>query len=263
MIALNLKDVTSTPRVIVGLQGPSGTGKSYSALTFPNPIVLDFDDSLTAHAGKDVRFVPFHNAKFIEEQLGVKRLSPKLEPFKTTALMDWLKREGPSLLPTDTLILDSWTTVQNAVDQWTRATPAYTKQGQIDDREPWARKMTWSCELLTLLKTFACNIVVTFHETQARDNVGNLLDKVAPFMQGSFAAQLKLYFSDWFRTVARAKKSKGPDGKDVITGTDYFWQIKSDNQVDLKTRLTIDDILIEPNYKVLEKHYGKAVTKAT
>ena len=50
--AVSLNTITVKPQIRLGLQGYSGTGKTWAALTFPNPIVLNLDRGLGAHTGR-------------------------------------------------------------------------------------------------------------------------------------------------------------------------------------------------------------------
>src|SRR5579872_4038131 len=142
--SINLQD-QDFPQIRLGLQGPPASGKTWAALTFPNPVVLDFDGSLTAHTGQDIVSIPFHDANFCIEKLGLKiedrikyDTQQKVKVInKRDALDKWLLTEGIKLEPNQTLILDSWTAVQSAFDMMTETEPYYTKKGEIDDYAFW------------------------------------------------------------------------------------------------------------------------------
>ena len=68
----------SFSQIRLGIQGAPGTGKTYAAVSFPNPIVLDLDNKLGAHkTRKDILVLPFHDPDFIINKLKVHN-----EPYK-------------------------------------------------------------------------------------------------------------------------------------------------------------------------------------
>src|ERR1017187_902817 len=81
-------------QIRLGVQGYPGSGKTFAALTFPNPIVLNLDRGLGAHQGRsDVIEIPFYQKAF----------SGGKETCKDK-LVEWLEREGPKLTDQQTLI---------------------------------------------------------------------------------------------------------------------------------------------------------------
>jgi hypothetical protein len=228
------------PTLRVGIQGPPGSGKTASALTFPNPIFADFDHidipSLLAlpHL-KDVKpqVIPFYNVEFCKDKLGMKPNKMNLVP-KHSALKKWIMDYGSKLTSEQTLILDSWTTLQDAFDEYTWSEPIYNSAGKVDDRAPWSLKLDFSTEISNMIKDLTCNVVVLFHEVQARDpQSGVLLDKIMPLMQGQFVAKIKIYYPNFFKASVEQKKDQA--GKPIEGNTpEYFWQVKSDNKFDAK-----------------------------
>jgi len=253
--SINLKD-QDFPQIRLGLQGPTASGKSWAALTFPNPVVLDFDGSLTAHSGQNITSIPFYDANFCVDKLKLQiedrvkyDTDQKVKVInKRDALDKWLLTEGIKLAPEQTLIIDSWTAVQHAFDMMTETEPYYTKKGEIDDYAFWQIKVEWSRSLLENLKTLRCHSVVTFHETQSRDKItGVLLDKIQPLMQGKFIAQIKTPFTDFFRQImlewddklAKEREARGIKREHFnAQGLGWFWQIKSGNDFDAKCRMS-------------------------
>lgn len=226
-----VKSKTNAQRRI-GIQGPASGGKTYSALTFPNPLVLDFDNGLTAHP--DVDHVPFYDPEFIGKYNP--NFKPKIKgtfPNRRDALLKWLEEDALKLHPEQTLIIDSWTTVQSAFDQQQELEPKATKSGGIDEYDFWAKKIDFSRKVSQYLCSVKCNVVVTLHETAVRDiKTGQLLEKISPLMQGKFLAELKIYYTDFFRMVNEEEKKEGK-----VVGCKYFWQVRSDSNFDAKCRL--------------------------
>lgn len=221
----------------VALQGPSGTGKTWSALTFPNPVVIDFDNKLGAHRSRsDVAVVPFFDNNWLQNERDKTPDLKKVADFiakgelnRAGILLEWVKLYGPQFTPDQTLIIDSWTMLQNNFDAFGRATPVITKQtGEVDKFEFWGRKQSYSLKLLEHLKNLKCNVLVTFHETGERNEKGDLTGKLGPLMDGKVKDQLGQHFTDWYRQLAETKKDQlGKIVKDAPT--EYYWQIRSDN----------------------------------
>ena len=257
----------------VALQARGGQGKTWSALTFPNPIVLNFDKNLQAFAGRgDIHQVPFWEDKFVDSI--IKRgntLDQSIRPDATTrpnrrdALIIWLNREGPKFTSEQTIVLDSWSKVQDSFDQQERIEPHYTKKGEVDEFAFWANKLEWSTTLCELLGSLACNVVVTFHEMYITDEGGKvIINKVIPLQQGKFVNKVSLYFSDWFRCLFLVKGTPKSDLpaplqeliKDTILQEDMgFWQTKSSLIVDCKTRIVGAPQFIRADYNELIRLY--------
>lgn len=254
-----LKEIPSIPRIMLGIQGPPGSGKTASALTFPNPIIAEFDNSdynglLKLDHLRDVKpqIIPFYSQAFIVDTL-------KIPPNKSNvvlrhvALKDWLFKYGPLLTADQTLIFNTWSFLQDAVDEFVfcKAEKLYTQDGKEDFYAPWDAKIDISKELLNQLKNLTCNVVVTFHETQARDKATQqLLDKIVPLQQGQFVARIKGFFPSFYRSVVRQKT----DAKGVpIEGQkpEYLWQTASDNKFDAKNSRPDLPMLVPATYKSL------------
>lgn len=242
--SINLKDVKS-PQLMVGLLGEAATGKTTSAATFPNPHFADFNRGLTQFIGRaNIQHTPFYDDNYCLSVLKMARHPQAGVVNKRDGFKKWLKDEAIKLTNEQTLVLDSWTDLQNAFDRQTALEPAYTKSGSIDEFDFWARKIDFSRDVMETLKGLACHVVVVFHEQKVRDEKsGELLDKISPLMQGKFVNQLSLYFSDFFRCIALAKttstgKPNLVDGKELPEAMNYLWQIKPNNMFNAKTRMS-------------------------
>ena len=260
--AQNLKDKKFS-QVVLGIQGPPATFKTGAALTFPNPVVCDFDNGLTAYAGRDLVLLPFYDYDWVCSYSGgkFKPQKPDRQPNRRDAFLEFLKTDALKLTQEQTLILDSWTTLQDAFTTQIAYEPRYTKDGKVDDYYPWEQRIEYSTNVMTYLRSLKCNVVVNLHETQVRDGAtGQLLDKIAPMMQGKFVAKLKLYFTDYFR--ARMEEQKNAAGK--VISAKPLWQVRSDNKFDAKTRLVLPDGVteIEASYASF-KQFGYKTLEAT
>ncbi len=252
--SLNLK-TTSFPQIRLGLCGEPCSGKTTSALTFPNIIVADFDGGLTRFSGENITFIPFYDEEWICNY-GFRPTKPKATANSRDAFLKFLEEDVLKMSADQTLLLDSWTALQNAFDLQQELEPKVTKEGKLDDFHFWAKKIEYAEKIVVRLKACKCHVVVTFHEDKVRDkNTGQLLDKIAPLMQGKFVAQLKSHFTDFFHMLCEEEKDK--EGK--VTKCNYFWQIASNNRVDIKTRLTFPEgtFKVEPHFRVFEQYRAK------
>lgn len=242
-------------KLMVALLGRSGSGKTTSALTFPNPIVLDLDGNLIGHRGKDIPTIPIYDEAYVVDVL---KVGPKKKPEHSAnrrdAVLKWLTSEGRKLTAKQTLVVDSWTTLQDAFDTQTNYEPAYTKQGQIDEFAFWAQKIEYSNNVMTELKGLKCHVVITFHEQFQMDKDKQPTGKLEPLMQGKFVNKLGLYFTDFIRCIVTDEVNPttglvyATGAKPKDSPTKYWWQIKSSANIEVKTRMTTPRMFIEPSF---------------
>lgn len=252
--SVNMKDI-SVPQIFLGIQGASGTGKTFAAATFPNPIFMDLDKGLTVFTGRDLVSIPFWDDKYCVETLKFSQDRTKGVVNKRDGIKKWLREVAINMEPNQTLVLDSWTSLQICFDRQTDLEPVYTKKGEIDEFAFWQRKIDFSQDIYEYLKALRCHVVVLFHELCQRDpNSGQLVDKIQPLMQGKFLASIQVPFSDFFRQhVFTRVNEKGVlqkvEGKEIVGEREWFWQIKSDATVNLKSRMNRPEKFIPATYE--------------
>lgn len=196
--------VTGFQQIRLGIQGPPKTGKTYAALTFPNPIVINIDRGLGAHTGRtDVLELPFWDPAFCDKLWA--RTSGSFVPNRRDAIKKWIQTEGHKLEADQTLIIDGSTGLQNAFHAQAALEPKYTKTGKKDDFAEWQEKVQYFGELLESIKALKCHAVYICHETPDRGKDGELNGKLRPMLTGQFGDQLASHFTDWFRQHANAK----------------------------------------------------------
>lgn len=246
----------------IAIQGFGGTGKTTSVITARNPIVLDFDNSVDEvnckAAGVElssVHVVPFYSRAFLDT------IHPRINP--RDALVKWLETNYAKFTSEQTLILDSWTRLQDEFDKQTELEPVITKKGEVDEFAFWEIKQVYSRNILTLLRMAQCDVVVTFHEVEDVDDKGKKTGKVSTLMQGKFVHKLSTFFTDWFRqiaidkecTQALADKLQIP----LATLTEYcgntphktlrLWQTETSTIAQCKTKLEGVPRFIPANFK--------------
>lgn len=239
-------------QIRLGIQGYPKTGKTHSALTFPNPVVIDIDRGMGSHVGRsDVIQIPFFEVEFC------RKIDPQYHPSKLKdVLVKWLDTEGRKLTSSQTLVLDGNTGLQNAYHRWyeTNKQLFLTKSGAVNEFAEWTVKRTYFGEIMELLKTLNCNIVYICHEVDQKDKNSpqgpSYSGKVRPLLTGSFGDELGSHFTDWFRQHATDKPNYNTwtDADTVKWGmnkvehekwtktfprnTMYYWQTESDSIFD-------------------------------
>jgi len=189
-----LDQVTARQQVRLGIQGYPGTGKTWAALTFPNPIVLNLNKGIGAHVGrKDVIEVP-------------------REKFKTPTevkdnVIEWLQQVGPKLTNEQTLIFDSVTDFEVYYHLWFNANKlqlALGSGGKVNDFAEWNFKEKVFDELFNLFQGLACDVVMITHESDQPDKpapgqAASYSGKIRPLFTGKVKDKICHTFTDWFR----------------------------------------------------------------
>lgn len=245
-----LSELTDLPQMRVGIQGYGGTGKTWTALTFPNPIVANLDRGLGAHTGRaDVIEIPFYNDAFCRS------IMPNYTPAKLKDILQiWLSKEGKKLNPDQTLVWDGNTSMQNAYHRWYGENKVYTQQGKEDDFAQWRLKTNFYAEIIEQLKFLPCHVVYIAHEAEKKEKDGSYRGKIRPLLTGQFADELLNHFTSWFRQHASDKPADldkydaaklaewgCTDKKEFKVMLDsyprntvYWWQTSSDSECDCK-----------------------------
>ncbi|HTH21272.1 MAG TPA: AAA family ATPase [Nitrososphaeraceae archaeon] len=239
----------------LGIQGWSGTGKTFAACTFPNILVLDWDgklDGVRRHPlfkDKVILSVPFYDSAFCAEladKLKQRKNSPSDAVNRRDPFRYWLKTEGKKLDREQIVFFDSWTAWQRSMDQQIALEPVISeKSNKIDDRAPWAAKLKFSSEVYDDLSSLPCGLIVSFHEFRSQGVKGELIDKVRPLQSGQFQAQIPSIFSNYFRQHAYSgvdsiskigstlTAAQYTDPKGRTKYTEFVWQTISDDDTDI------------------------------
>ena len=129
-----------------------------------------------------------------------KPTDPKFPANGRDAVDKWLTVEGPLMSPEQTLILDSFTSLNDAFTNQTSLPheKEYTKTGQEDGFAFWKKLLAYNTKMCSLLKNLPGNIVAIFHELPDRDENGNIVG-IKPLLQGQSADKIPGYFTDFYR----------------------------------------------------------------
>lgn len=266
-----LKDAIE-PQIRLGIQGYPGSGKTWGALTFKNPVVVNIDRGLGAHTGReDVIEVPIWDKEFRKSVMIDVRQADNVKD----CLVKWIKKEGMLLEKDQTLVIDGVTGIQNAYHKWYSENPVLTKAGKEDDWGEWRLKLTYFGDLCEMLKQLTCDVIVVTHEIDKKEKDGSYTGKIRPLLRGGYGDEITGQFSDWFRQLAAAKPSDYSkiDSKalknwgmssikefeDMCStfprDTIYYWQTDGDEIFDGKCSSLVNfPKFIPANYKSFAKY---------
>ena len=269
--SITLDQLKDKPQIRLGIQGYGGSGKTWAALTFPNPIVLNLDRGLGAHVGRsDVIEIPFYKPEFCGT---ANQLKDKL--------LLWLEKEARKLQPNQTLVFDGCTSLQNAYHKWfaDNQMSFLTKGGKVDDFAEWAVKRKYYAEIMELFKTLQCNVIFIAHEADKKDKDGSYTGKIRPLLSGSFGDELLNHFSDWFRQLV-ADKPTGDIKEETLKAFNmntkefkemcdsfprnsiYYWQLEGDSIFDAKCSSLINfPRFMKADYTSFLKYTRKQITQ--
>lgn len=277
--ATSLAEAT-IPQIRLGIQGAGGTGKTWGALTFPNPIVASLDRGLGAHYGrKDVYELKFYDPKWVKEKLNKNYDGKNITLFQVIA--NWINGDARNLQSDQTLVFDGGTGINNAYHQWYANNKVYTKAGKEDEYAEYRLKIEMFTSLLEALKSLNCHLVWIMHETEQYKQ-GEATGKIRPLMSGQIQEQIMGHFTDWFRQLSGSYKQKEKITPDILKlwgmkspdeylemqkqfpeeqGAIYCWQTASDDAFDGKCSSLVNFPKYLPaSYKSFEKYRRKAET---
>jgi len=203
-----IKVSEKSPKLFVQLYGKPVTGKTTGALTFPNPLVVNFDNNLPA----GVKQIPMYDDAFVDGI--VKRSNPRYPANRRDALkavMIDLCREMPE---GSTIIVDSMSRVESAYNMQEDIEPKeLTNKGEVDGFKMFRKRLTFYEDLFVLAQAARAHVVFIFHQQQERDEKGDLTKQIKPGLLGQMADKSTAFFS----TVLQA--GIGPKGE-------YLWRVR-------------------------------------
>jgi hypothetical protein len=194
-----IKPLSELPQgqIRLGIQAAPFAGKTYSALTFPNPVIASFDRKANAHSHRtDVFNVPFYDGVFCDSVF--KRNGLATPPNRRDALLKWLAGEALQIPCDHTLILDNSTGIEEAFHTQYWLNPVVSKQGEVDSFAEWRQKVDFFGDLATAIKGLKCNVIYITHEQDDRDKKGDLNGGIRPLLTGQAGDKLAGNYTDWF-----------------------------------------------------------------
>lgn len=166
------------------LVGMPHSGKTTSALTFPNVYTLDGEGKVPA----GTRRIDFTDAAFVDSLAPrANKLNP---PNCRDAFMSYVAKELP-LFPADTtVIIESLT----ALDGWFHLQTERV-DAIADKRALFGNKLSYFNQLFELLRRVPCRIIMTAHLQPVMGEGDRATGSFKAFLGGSFAEKLPGYFT--------------------------------------------------------------------
>jgi len=204
------------------LMGPPKWGKTWAALTFPNPIVIDFDRGLT-EIKTPVPALPFWDDEWCKKTFAS-------QTKKMNMLTAWLKTEGMKLGEDQTLVFDSLSTISDVLAIELEAATPTNKAGEKDGFWFWKEWSNYLRSLHVLINSLKCNVVMCCHEQEIRDSETGRVTAYKWLLKGQdFSARLGQYYTDVFRQTKLSKEN----AQDKTVSCEYVWQVQPDNMFQL------------------------------
>jgi AAA domain len=269
-----LSESPTDPQIRIGLQGYAGCGKTHSSLTFPNPIVANFDRNLGAYKDRtDVMEAPFWDGKFcdsIHMRDGIAN-----PPNRKDAFLVWLHKEGIKLTENQWLVIDSLSAIEDSYHIQYRLSPVITKKGDEQGFAEYKNKLEFFAGLMDKLRSLKCNVILNCHQSENSKKGG-----YRPLLSGGYGDKIESNFTSWFRHFAVDKPSNDKRQefcdrfkittsvldewiKSTDNNTIYIWQTQPDDIADCKaTNLLNPPKYILAGYQNFQK-YGRKQTIKT
>jgi hypothetical protein len=222
------------------LIGPPKFGKTWSSLTAPNPIVADFDRGLAGYPN-EVITLPFWDKTWVSQTFKVVH--------QTEGFMKFLLGDATLLDQNSTLVIDSLSTLSDALTVELDAKCPQTRSGEKDSFWFWKQWSNWLCTFCNQLTRLKCHVILICHEQEIRDSETGKLIGYRFLLKGQdFPPRMPQFFTDIIRAI---RKTEIVNGKAI---TKFIWQIKPDNlNPILYTRLQTDEVYIPANWNELVK----------
>lgn len=255
------------PHEIIAIIGAPGAGKTTSCIEspygtgFPNRIWLDWDHKLPVGEVS----IPFWSPEFCDKQ--AKRTASNV-PNQRDAFSFWLRNNHDKFTDKQTVILDSASKMLNALDMQCNLERDAQGDSKKANWDFWAHKLRFWQETMTHVKNMKARFVMLFHETQERNDEGNLTGKIKPILDGSYKDQILGDFTDVWRQLCNPWKLRANGMVEIENGKKvcepgWFWQLLSDEIVNTNTNPVLGRIIrekgiarVKANYSEIQKLYN-------
>jgi hypothetical protein len=221
-----LSEMTTSNDVKLLLYGPSSTGKTCTACSFPLPIkYFDFDNKVSSA----VQYYKTSDPERLK-QIDVVQFAPMNQVDRMKAFTAELHKiqslqHAKKPLPFKTLVLDSLTTFTSyLLDDYIHVSQKGMKrpEGGVNCMQDYQLLQKHMTQILTGLLSLDCNVIFIAHSQLEKDETtGSITNAV--LMPGQLAAKLPIYFEEVYFTKV------GPDGK-------YLLQTQGDSRTVCRTQ---------------------------
>lgn len=211
---------TDNMKLKVLVYGGSGTGKTTFSATFPKPFIFDFDGGLLSVRGRDIEYETYVDKSMLRPD-AFERFSTKLEEL-----------HGMASLPYQTVVLDSITTMQEAVLRSIQSTNRTL--GKQTTLQEWGMLVGKMEDILYRINSLNVNIVAIAHEQIVQDEISSEI-MVLPLIVGK---KLPDRIGLWFDEVYNSRVDRGQGGRPT-----YQMMTVADRKYKAKSRLNCFDVI--------------------
>jgi len=211
---------TDNMKLKVLVYGGSGTGKTTFASTFPKPFYFDFDGGMLSVRGKDIEYETYVDKSMLRPD-AYERFNTKLEEL-----------HAMTSLPYQTVVLDSITTMQEAVLRSIQSTNRTL--GKQTTLQEWGMLVGKMEDILYRINSLNVNIVAIAHEQIVQDEISSEI-MVLPLIVGK---KLPDRIGLWFDEVYNARVDRGQGGRPV-----YQMMTVADRKYKAKSRLNCFEVI--------------------
>jgi ABC-type dipeptide/oligopeptide/nickel transport system ATPase component len=233
---MKLTELQSNDYVKLLLLGESGAGKTVLATSFPTPIkVYDFDQKISSAAkfyAKDTDRL----SSIDVEQYGKLPIKERMQKFLASVReIENLQHAGKPL-PFKTLVIDSLTTLTNAIlEDYKKVSQLGIKRAlaDVNAMQDYQLLQIHLTQLITGILSLDCNVVVIGHTQLEKDETTGMMRNTI-LMPGQLAFKLPIFFEEVYLAKINAK------GERVL-------QTQSDSKTSLRSQRQLP-VEIPSNY---------------
>ncbi len=174
---------------------------------------------------------------------------------KSNAVGFWLNTHAVKMTAEQTLVIDSLSTLADAVATDLDQRTPINKSGEKDGFWFWKQWSVWFCDFCTKITELQCNVVLTCHEQEIRDSeTGRVLGYKWILKGQDFSPRLSQFFTDVFRQTVDMKQIAGEKPKVEKT---FKWQVNPDTLFPLCcTRIQTNEKYLPANYTSFKSTQG-------
>lgn len=200
------------------IYGDPVTGKTTGARTFPNPVVVDFDNNMPAGI---TNVIPMWDEKFVDTIVARKVPAVANRRDALNIVLADLAREMPA---DSTIIVDSITRVEHwyNLQEEKEPKPVSEKTRKIDVNAQFRARLEFFLSLFVSFSSAKANIVFIAHSQRMRDDDGDLTNQLKPALMGQAGDRMPGYFPILLQAVRR---QQDPAKKE--SPIEYKWRIRS------------------------------------
>lgn len=234
---------TTQQKVFAMIYGDPVTGKTSGARTFPNPVIVDFDNNLPAGVAN---VIPMWDEAFVDK---IKpRLVPKVAD-RCRALELVLADLARTMPEGSTVIVDSLTRIEHWYNLQERHEPQPKAKGNENDtRQMFRNRLDYFLGLFTAFTAAKCHVIFISHIQRARDDDGDLTQQLKPALMGQIGDKMPGFFP----TVLQAVRQVDPANK--AAPPKYMWRVRPSTFEIARVPKPVEVDFIPQNYNELVKY---------